>query len=234
MGSILLFLGVLAVIGAWWLSKQGLTSKPWLETGAEGVFLATDEVRGSPAKIGLGVFLAVVGCLFALFISAYAMRMQMPDWRPLPVPSLLWLNTGMLALSSVALHGARNAVRRGQKVELKIGLLAAGVAALAFLSGQLLAWRQLTAEGYLLTSNSANAFFYLVTGVHGLHLVGGLVALCRTGVKAWRGFPADELRVSVELCATYWHFLLLVWLVFLSVLTGWAGDFADICRQLLT
>jgi cytochrome c oxidase subunit 3 len=234
MGSILLFLGLLAVIAAWWLSRQGLASRPWLETGNADMLLAPDEARGCPAKTGLGVFLAVVGSLFALFISAYAMRMQMPDWRPLPVPNLLWLNTAMLALSSLALHGARNAARRGQMAELKIGLLAAALAALAFLSGQFLAWRQLTAEGYLLTSNSANAFFYMVTGIHGLHLLGGLIALVRTTAKALRGFPANRLRISVELCATYWHFLLLVWLVFLSVLTGWAGDFADICRQFFT
>jgi cytochrome c oxidase subunit 3 len=234
MGSILLFLGALAVVGGWWLSKQGLTSKPWLEHGAPGNFPAPEMTQDSAAKVGLRVFLAVVGSLFALFISAYAMRMQMPDWRALPVPNLLWLNTGMLALSSVALHGARNAARRRQMVELRIGLLAGGVAALAFLSGQLLAWRQLTADGYLLTSNSANAFFYMVTGIHGLHILGGLFALGRTALKAWRGFPIDQLRVSIELCATYWHFLLLVWLVFLSVLTGWAGDLADICRQLLT
>jgi cytochrome c oxidase subunit 3 len=118
--------------------------------------------------------------------------------------------------------------------ELRMGLLAAGISAMAFLSGQLLAWRQLTGEGYLLAANPANAFFYVLTGVHGLHLLGGLVALGRTTEKAWRETTTEPLRLSVELCATYWHFLLLVWLVFLSVLTGWAGEFVDICRQLLT
>jgi cytochrome c oxidase subunit 3 len=113
-------------------------------------------------------------------------------------------------------------------------LLAAGISALAFLSGQLLAWRQLTGEGYLLAANPANSFFYVLTGVHGLHLLGGLVALGRTTEKAWRETITERLRLSVELCATYWHFLLIVWLVFLSILTGWAGEFLDICRQLLT
>jgi cytochrome c oxidase subunit 3 len=232
MGSVLLFLSVLAVIGALWLSRQGLASKPWLEQGTASALLETNPTP--PSKVGLFIFLAVVGSLFALFISAYAMRMQLPDWRTLPVPGILWLNTAILALSSLALHGAKRAADRGEMPELRIGLLAAGVSALAFLSGQLLAWRQLSNEGYFLAANPANAFFYILTGLHGLHLLGGLVALGRTIEKAWRENATERLRLSVELCATYWHFLLLAWFVFLSVLTGWAGDFVDICRQLLT
>jgi cytochrome c oxidase subunit III len=234
MGSILFFLSVLVVIAAWWLSHQRLASKPWLEQGAGDALQDTQAPSMPPAKIGLGVFLAVVGSFFALFISAYSMRMQLPDWRTLPVPTILWLNTAVLALSSLALHSAKNAAHRGELADLRMSLIAAGVSALAFLSGQLVAWQQLTDEGYRLTGNPANAFFYVLTGAHGLHLLGGLIALGRTMGKAWREPIATRLSLSVELCATYWHFLLLVWLVFLSILTGWAGDFIDICRQLLT
>lgn len=232
MGSILIFLTGLLVIGIWWLSRQNLMAKPWLE---QGVAVEESVPRSTlpAAKVGLGVFLAVVGSLFALFISAYAIRIQMPDWRDMPLPKVLWLNTGMLILSSIALRGARKAAREDEDQELRLGLLAAGVTALAFLSGQLLAWRQLTADGYLLASNAANAFFYILTGTHGLHLLGGLVALGRTIAGTWRGLRPERLRLSVELCATYWHFLLLVWLVLLGVLTGWAGNVIDICRQLL-
>ncbi|MEZ0170677.1 cytochrome c oxidase subunit 3 [Microvirga sp. TS319] len=232
MGSILLFLTALFTIGTWWLLRQGVMSKPWLEQGVLEV--AVSEPSQSAEKVGLGVFLAVVGSLFALFISAYAMRMQFPDWRDVPLPKVLWLNTAMLVLSSIALQGARNAARDGDEDRLKIGLLAAGVTALAFVSGQILAWRQLTADGYFLASNSANAFFYVLTGLHGLHVLGGLVALGGTASKAWRGTPGNHLRLSVELCATYWHFLLAVWLVLLSILTGWAGTFLVICRQVLS
>jgi cytochrome c oxidase subunit III len=235
MGSILFFLSVLAIIGTWWLSRQGLASKPWLEPAAAGSTLQDLETEPvAPAKIGLGVLLAVIGSFFALFISAYAMRMQLPDWRTLPFPSILWLNTAMLVASSLALHCAKVAERRGETGELKFSLIAAGVSALAFLSGQLVAWQQLAQEGYRLTGNPANDFFYILTGAHGLHLLGGLVALARTTEKAWHLPPTDRLRLSIELCATYWHFLLFVWLVLLSIWTGWAGDFIDICRQLLT
>jgi cytochrome c oxidase subunit III len=115
-----------------------------------------------------------------------------------------------------------------------ICLCAGGASALVFLVGQLLAWRQLSLAGYFVASNPANSFFYLITAVHGLHLMGGLVALSRTIAKVWRGAEMTQVRLSVELCAIYWHFLLLVWLVLLGLLTGWTDGFIDICRQLLT
>jgi cytochrome c oxidase subunit III len=234
MGSILFFLSVLAIIGTWWLSRQGLASKPWLEPAAAGALQDVEPEPIAPAKVGLGVLLAVIGSFFALFISAYAMRMQLPDWRTMPIPPVLWLNTAMLVASSLALHGAKVAAHRGEAGELKFSLIAAGVSALAFLSGQLVAWQQLSHEGYGLTINPANDFFYILTGAHGLHVLGGLVALVRTSEKAWHPNPADRLSLSIELCAAYWHFLLFVWLVLLSIWTGWAGNFIDICRQLLT
>ncbi|MGA7658340.1 MAG: cytochrome c oxidase subunit 3 [Methylocella sp.] len=215
MNIIFVFLAVLAAIVAWWLAQQRITAKPWLEAGVIG---DTGASSMPAAKIGLGVFLAIVGSLFALLISAYSMRMDMGEWRPAPVPKLLWLNTGVLISSSGALQWAQIAARRGKMDSVKAGLLAGGIFALAFLAGQLWAWRQLDAAGYYLTANPAAAFFYLITGVHGLHLLGGLVALGRTMDKAWRAVTAGELRLSVELCAMYWHFLLLVWLVFFGLL----------------
>lgn len=234
MSAIVLYMAGIAIIAGWWLSQQRLAAKPWLE---EGVFV---DPRGEgvpsvpPAKIGLGVFLAVAGSLFALLISAYSMRIGMADWRALPVPTLLWINTGVLVASSVALHWAYMAARRNDLEGVIVGLLTGGASAVIFLIGQLVVWQQLNVAGYFLASNPANAFFYLITAAHGLHLAGGLVALGRTIAKVWRGTRMVEMRLSVELCAIYWHFLLLVWLVLLGLLTGWTDNFVAICRQLLT
>jgi cytochrome c oxidase subunit III len=163
------------------------------------------------------------------------MRMNMADWRTMPVPTVLWFNTGVLVISSVALQWAYVATRRNDIDGAIVGLLAAGGAAITFLAGQLLAWQQLNAAGYFVASNPANAFFYMITAVHGLHLTGGLVALGRTTAKVWhRNAATAEMRLSVELCTIYWHFLLLVWVVLLGLLTGWTNDFVDICRQLLS
>src|SRR5260370_21266978 len=111
MSAIVLFGAGRAGLAGWWLSQQGLTAKPWLEEGVTADLREHSTSSLPPAKIGLGVFLAVVGSLFALFISAYSMRMTMVDWRALPVPRLLWFNTGVLVLSSVALHWAYLAAR---------------------------------------------------------------------------------------------------------------------------
>src|SRR5882724_6140931 len=234
MSVIILFMAGIAAIAGWWLSHQRLTAKPWLEEGLSVDLREESTSFLPPAKIGLGVFLAVVGSLFALFISAYSMRMNMVDWRALPMPRLLWFNTAVLVLSSVALQWAHMAARRDDIDGVIAGLCAGGASAVIFLLGQLLAWRELSVAGYFLASNPANSFFYLITAVHGMHLMGGLVALGRTTAKVWRGVAVTQLRLSVELCAIYWHFLLLVWLVLLGLLTGWTDNFIDICRQLLT
>src|SRR5215471_15941788 len=225
----------IAAIAGWWLSQQRLAAKPWLEEGVIADWREESPSSLPPAKIGLGVFLAVVGSLFALFISAYSMRMSMVDWRTLPVPRLLWFNTGVLVTSSIALQWAYMAARQNDAEGVVIGLLAGGVSAVIFLVGQLLAWHQLSVAGYFVASNPANSFFYLITAVHGLHLMGGLVALGRTTSKVWRGATkVADLQLSVELCAIYWHFLLVVWLVLLGLLTGWTDDFIAICRGLLS
>jgi cytochrome c oxidase subunit 3 len=234
MSAVVLFMAVIAVIVGWWLSQQRLMAKPWLEESGIGDVPGASAMTWPPEKIGLGVFLAVAGSLFALFMSAYSMRMNMVDWRTLPVPGLLWFNTGVLVLSSVALQWAYVAARRDDMANVIIGLCAGGASAVTFLIGQLLAWQQLRAAGYFVASNPANSFFYMITAAHGLHLMGGLVALGRTITKVWRGAEMAQVRLSVELCTIYWHFLLLVWVVLLGLLTGWTDDFVDICRRLLT
>ncbi|MEI9418607.1 cytochrome c oxidase subunit 3 [Mesorhizobium sp. Cs1321R2N1] len=231
---ILILLSAVTGVVGWWLSRQRLMSKPWLEAGPVTAFPQTEASLMHPAKIGLGVFLAVVGALFALMISAYVMRMDYADWQAAPAPKLLWLNTAMLVLASLALQGAVSAAHKARLDNLRLALLAGALASVAFLAGQLLAWRDFAAEGYFATENPAASFFYLLTAMHGLHIIGGLVALGRVNVRAWQGARSGSLVLSTELCAIYWHILLAVWLVLFCVLMGWADNVIDICRGLLT
>lgn len=217
MSLILLFSTVLMAGAAWWLIKQSINVQPWVAQGS------IEDVHGGleswpPAKIGLWVFLAVVAVLFMLLIAAYAGRMAYEIWRPVPQLSLLWANTFVLMLSSVALQWATVSVRRGHMDGMRIGLLAGGVLAVVFLLGQILAWRQLATMDYFEVTNPAIAFFYLITGLHGLHLLGGLVAWGRTAARVWGDFDVATVRQSLELCTVYWHFLLLVWLVLFGLL----------------
>lgn len=237
MTVILVFLGLVAVVAGWWLSRQRLMSKPWLEGGEAVVAPGTGALTMPAAKLGLGIFLVVVGALFALITSAYFIRMGLPDWGPLPISRQLWLNTGLLVLASGSLQWAEISARRAEIDPVRFGLLCGGILGVGFLGGQLIAWRELIEAGYFLSSNPANSFFYLITGLHGLHILGGLIALTRTTLRAWSTDEPEDVRTSVQLCTVYWHFMLLVWLVLFALLAGWADDiayFVELCRQLLT
>jgi cytochrome c oxidase subunit 3 len=214
----LLFLGGIMAIIVWWLVRQTVNVKPWLEQRPIDMVHGDGALSLPPVKVGLGVFLAVATSLFALLISAYHMRMVGEDWTRLAVPRVLWLNTAVLILASVAMQRTRVAARRGQLDGVKSGLIAGGVLTFSFLAGQLWAWQQMDASGYFLTANPAYSFFYLLTALHGLHLLGGLWVWARTTAKVLRGVDVSKVRLSVELCTVYWHYLLLVWLVLFAVL----------------
>jgi cytochrome c oxidase subunit 3 len=201
----------------WVMVVRQLTAKSWQGGGPAG---DVGEIDVTPAKLGLWIFMAVVTSLFALLMTAYSMRQHHgDDWKPLALPQLLWVNTLLLVLASIALQSARHAVKRALLQTLKFRLAAAGVFTLAFVAGQLVAWQQLMGTGQVISS-PATAFFYLLTAVHGLHLLGGLWVWGRTMVRLAGGAELIVVRPSVELCAVYWHFLLLVWLVVFALLSS--------------
>ena len=213
----LIFLGVIMFTVITWLLRQTLSTQPWVSNPADDA-VSGSSMNANNKAVTLTVFLAVATSVFALFISAYTIRMEEPDWRPVTEPMLLWVNTAILILASIAYHWTRNAAIRGDQAKLKPGLVASGTLTILFLLGQLVAWQQLNAAGYALDSNVANAFFYLLTAVHGLHMLGGLWVWARSTMKVWGGADADSVRLSIELCTVYWHFLLLVWIVLFGVL----------------
>ncbi len=206
---------VLAIILAsflGWLLKQSFNTQPWVpEVVEETAHQAPFNAR--PKLVALTTFLAVATSFFALILSAYSLRMDYGDWVPLTEPQLLWVNTGMLVLASVAFQWTRNRTTYGVVARLTPGLLISGILTLGFLVGQLLAWQQLYASGEYLATNPSNGFFYLLTGIHGLHILGGMYVWARALVRVIGGSASESVKQSIELCTIYWHFLLLVWLV---------------------
>ena len=210
---------------------QELMAKPWVaDQGRVDDLYAGGASSELAKKLALRVFLAVVAVLFMLLLVAYGGRMAYEDWRPAPQVRLLWANTFVLILSSVALQWAQYSVRRRKLDAMRVGLLVAGAFTVVFLFGQVLAWRQLGAMVHFEVTNPAIAFFYLITGLHWLHLLGGLVAWGRTVARVWGEFDVPRMRQSVELCTVYWHFLLLVWLVLFGLL--FTGNNLDILLKL--
>jgi cytochrome c oxidase subunit III len=215
-GAIFALLAVGLIV--WILVVRQLTAKSWESRGKAG---DVGEIDVAPEKLGLWMFLAVVASLFILFMSAFSIRMHHgDDWTPIPVPPVLWVNTALLIFASIALQSARDAVKKTQLRALKFLLVAAGLFTFAFLAGQLAAWQQLRASGQFISSGPAIAFFYMLTAVHGLHLLGGLWVWGKTLGRLVRGAALSAVRLSVELCAVYWHFLLLVWLILFALLSS--------------
>ncbi|WP_019580868.1 cytochrome c oxidase subunit 3 [Pseudomonas mandelii] len=199
--------------------------------------IQADADRSRTARVGLRLFLAVVSSLFFLFLLAFIARSQMADWLPLTAPLAplanpwpLWVNSAFLVLSCIALQWSRMAARQARLDATAMGFVVGGVFAIAFLVGQLWVWQQFVAWGYFVASNPANSFFYLLTGVHGLHLLGGLIAWGITVAKFLRHVPLPQLRVSVELCTTYWHYLLGLWFVLFALLTSTPQTYEAIAR----
>ena len=170
-----------------------------------------------PTRFGLWAFLGTVSMLFIGFTSALLLRRASFDWQPLQAPRILWVNSAALLLSSATLEAARRRLRSFDLAGTKRLVHATGVLGGLFVTGQFLAWQDLSAAGIYLASNPHSSFFYLLTGVHILHLAGGL---------CWYGAIVARLRRmalvpgedGLGLFATYWHFLGLLWLYLLVVL----------------
>ncbi len=196
-----------------------ITEKPWQVIDAD---LIETRSRGfaslSNPRLGLRIFFAVVTVLFFLLTIAYAERIATEQWRPQPQLALLWTSTVFLVLASIGMQWAKHTARQHRAKAVKLGLIVGGVFAFAFLGSQLMAWQQLSSIAVLNIANPAIAFFYLITAAHGLHLIGGLVAWGRTITKIWRGCALNDTRESIELCTSYWHFLLVVWMILFGLL----------------
>lgn len=217
MEFILLVLAVILAVFLGWLLKQSFNTQPWVADVVSDT--AHEAPLGAGAKtVALTVLLAVITSFFALMMSAYAERMELGDWVPLTEPVLLWINTGMLVAASIAFQWTRNAAIAGQATRLKPGMFATGLLTSAFVVGQLIAWQMLNASGEYVSGNPANAFFFLLTGAHAVHILGGMYVWVRATVRLMSGHDVERVRTSIELCAVYWHFLLLVWLVMFGLL----------------
>jgi cytochrome c oxidase subunit 3 len=163
-----------------------------------------------PARLGLWLFLGTLTMLFIGFTSAYMVRRVSSDWRQLSPPGLLWLNSAVLLASSVTVERARRRLRRWEPDVVR-WLSATGILGALFVAGQVQAWRVLAARGALLAANPHNSFFYVLTGLHVLHLLGALVWFVVVLTKA-RRLAYTPGQDGLGLFATFWHFLDGLWI----------------------
>jgi cytochrome c oxidase subunit 3 len=169
-------------------------------------------VVGRPAgRTGLYLFLAVITSLFLLFSISHQMRSTYPDWTAVAEPGILWFNTGILFLASISLQLASKAALKGTPGAVRNDLLAATLFTVLFIGGQVYAWKLMLEAGLYAAGNPANAFFYMFTAIHAAHLLGGMWFLLKALRTAFTDPDDAVLPGRIGLCATYWHFLLLVW-----------------------
>ena len=221
------------------LGERGAGRPPQGGGGARNLALADFRRRLRRYRIGLLAGLTPVLMLFVAFTSAYIVRQNLGtwddatkaytlDWRALSLPALLWLNTAILLASSVTLELGRRGLaaeyaaaargmlpaRAGRSPWLGLTLvLGAG-----FLLGQWLAWRGLEAQGVYISSNPSSSFFYLLTGAHAVHLLGGVVALTYAVATALGSAPLARRVIVVDVTAWYWHFMALLWVYIFALL----------------
>ncbi|HEY7783482.1 MAG TPA: cytochrome c oxidase subunit 3 [Pyrinomonadaceae bacterium] len=175
-------------------------------------------------RLGAWVLLAAVVMLFTSLSSAYVVRIAATnDWQPLPLPKILFVSTAIILISSFTIEIAKRKV--GTRLAHSRWLLVTAILGVAFLFTQLLAWRQLARQGLYLASNSRSSFFYLLSGIHGIHLAGGLLAITFVFLRS-RRLVNEELsgtkgRGLTDATAIYWHFMDALWIYLFLLLFFW-------------
>ena len=197
-----------------------LSQKPWeasqaiIDNQHDGKTLAS-----SKAKLGVRTVMVVSTVIFSLFVVSYSDRMLVHDWKSLSEPWLLWINTVILIFTSLVFHRAKVLSDKNEFEKTKNYLLLVGFLTFAFITGQLLVWQHYVNLGQYASTNPANAFFYLFTAIHGVHILGGLFFWGRATTKLFtKNFNVSKIQQAIELCAIYWHFLLIVWFILFGLM----------------
>lgn len=213
------------------------------DDGRSGPGLPDYPTRLRRARLGLLVALTPVLMLFVSFTSAYVVRQGLPtldpgtnqlvhDWIPTKLPALLWVNTLVLLVSSIGMELARRqtklagaaamakpAGRVSASAEGNTPWLAMTIAlGLWFLFGQWMAWKQLAASGFYVSTTPSSSFVYLLTGAHAIHLMGGVVALLVAGMFTLLHRSVARRSIVVDIAAWYWHFMAALWVYILCLL----------------
>jgi len=193
----------------------------------------TDEVQPSDgfiagkSRILTAFLLLVVLMTFGGLIAAYVVLAtnRSMEWRPFDLPIEVWISTVLIAVSSLVYHLGKRAVDRNDQPLAKRFLMATTLLGAAFISSQILAWLALVERGLYIRGNPYAGFFYILTAVHAVHVLGGIAALGSILLRVWnpteRGPEIEKRRAIAEVVGWYWHFMGLLWLVLFGLLGLW-------------
>jgi cytochrome c oxidase subunit 3 len=176
--------------------------------------------RPSSRRYATAIVIAIVSIVmfFMAMASAYIyLRANSNRWVPLHLPWIIWVNTALLLLSSGAMEFARRRLALADVAQFRKLWAGATTLGVLFLIGQLVAWRQFVLAGFYVSTNQASSFFYIFTGLHGLHLLGGICALLYVSFRKFEKAKVSR-TVAAEVASYYWHFMDGLWLFLLALL----------------
>lgn len=165
-----------------------------------------------PQKFALWLFIISVVMIFAAMTSAYIVKKSEGNWLVFEFPAFFQLTSLLIVLSSGAMHMAYRAAKTNHLLGIRLWLVVTGGLAVLFTIGQYLAWGQLIDQNVFFVGNPAGSFIYVFTGLHAAHLFGGMVFLFIVLYRSFHYQVHSKSLVSIEMCATYWHFLGGLWL----------------------
>jgi cytochrome c oxidase subunit 3 len=166
----------------------------------------------NPLRFALWLFIVSIVMIFASLTSAFIVRRSEGNWLEFDLPSLFWINTVILLLSSATMHYSYYSAKKDNLSNLKIGIVATLLLGLAFLYLQYKAWGQLVDMKVFLVGNPSGSFVYIISGLHGAHIVAGVIFLVIVFIMTFRDKIHSKNMLWMEMCSTFWHFLDGLWL----------------------
>lgn len=187
-----------------------------MEKSATSEFKIVEEPRKplamNPKKFAMWLFIGSVLMLFAAFTSAYIVRRAEGNWLYFDLPAMFSYTTVLIVLSSITMQWAFFAAKKDNLEGVKIGVGITAVLGLAFLVGQLIAWKELIDHSVYFVGNPAGSFLYVITGLHGIHIISAVVFLLIVFAATLKFKVHSRALTQIEMCTTYWHFLGVLWL----------------------
>ena len=186
-----------------------------------------ERVIPEKSRILMWFLLIVVLMTFGGLISAYVVLAtnNALEWQPFSLPLQVWISTVIILTSSVTYHVAKKALHRDEYQKARKWFVATTVLGAAFISSQLLAWMELVNRGLYMKGNPYAGFFYILTAVHAIHVLGGIIALGYVLLRNWKGSPQEgqkpKRKAEAQAIGWYWHTMDGLWLVLLFLLGFW-------------
>jgi cytochrome c oxidase subunit 3 len=188
---------------------------------------AQEDAVPNKSKVVTWFLLLVVTMTFGGLIGAYVVVFtnNVAEWKPFALPIQVWISTGIIIISSFTYHIAQRAIEANDHRRLRKYLITTTALGAAFISSQILAWMALVDRGLYMAGNPYAGFFYILTGIHAAHVLGGIIALgaiiLRTSTPTEYGPELEYRRNLARSVGWYWHFMGFIWIVLFVLLGFW-------------